>query len=68
MHRNFDGWCVRGKEWMLPLKYMTENHRKVIADKCSHPDKPKVFPDIPTCAQHCYNSVNCRRSMPFNYR
>ena len=27
---------------------MTEEHREIIATKCSHPDKKKKFPNLPT--------------------
>jgi len=30
----------------LPIDYMTEEHREIIAKKCSHPKKKKKFPDI----------------------
>ena len=32
----------------LPIDYMTEEHREIIATKCSHPDNKKKFPNLPT--------------------
>ena len=45
-HSDYSGFPEESHE--LPIDYMTEEHREVIAKKCSHPKKKKKFPNLPT--------------------